>query len=66
MQTFSIRGLRDRSVELTREAEAGRLSQVTRHGQPLLVSVLFTGELSQHGVRAAYTGLGLRAKRVGS
>jgi predicted HTH domain antitoxin len=53
MQTFSIRDLRDRSGELTREAEAGRLSLVTRHGQPLFVSVPFTGELLQHGVRAA-------------
>jgi predicted HTH domain antitoxin len=53
MQTFSIRDLRDRSGELTREAEAGRLSLVTRHGQPLFVSVPFTGQILEHGVRPA-------------
>lgn len=53
MQIFSIRDLRDRSGELSREAEQGRLSLVTRHGQPLFVSVPFTDEVMQHGVRAA-------------
>ncbi len=53
MQTFSIRDLRDRSGELTREAEEGRLSLITKHGQPLLVTVPFTGDLLQHGVRKA-------------
>ena len=53
MQTFSIRDLRDRSGELTREAEAGRLSLVTRHGQPLFVSVPFTEDVISHGVHTA-------------
>lgn len=53
MQTFTIRDLRDRSGELTREAEAGRLSLVTRHGQPLFVSVPFSGDVLAHGVGAA-------------
>ncbi len=53
MQTFSIRDLRDRSGELTREAEAGRLSLVTRHGQPLFVSVPFTGQMLARIARAA-------------
>lgn len=51
MQTFSIRDLRDRSGELTREAEEGRLSLVTKHGQPLFVTLPFTEDLLQHGVR---------------
>lgn len=51
MQTFSIRDLRDRSGELTREAEEGRLSLVTKHGQPLFVTLPFTEDLVQHGVR---------------
>ena len=53
MQTFSIRDLRDRSGELSREAEAGRLSLVTRHGQPLFVSVPFTEEVVASGVHTA-------------
>lgn len=51
MQTFSIRDLRDRSGELTREAEEGRLSLITKHGQPLFVSVPFTDAVMEHGVR---------------
>ena len=53
MQTFSIRDLRDRSGELTREAEEGRMSLVTKHGQPRFVSVPFTDEVMQHGARFA-------------
>ncbi len=53
MQTFSIRDLRDRSGELTREAQAGRLSLVTKHGKPILVSVPFTEELIELGVLSA-------------
>lgn len=53
MQTFSIRELRERSGDLSREAEEGRLALVTRHGQPLFVSVPFTDDLLQAGVHAA-------------
>jgi predicted HTH domain antitoxin len=53
METFTIRELRERSGDLSREAEAGRLSLVTRHGQPLFVSVPFTDELLQAGVHTA-------------
>ena len=53
MQTFSIRDLRDRSGELTREAEEGRMSLVTKHGQPLFVSVPFTDAVMEHGARFA-------------
>jgi len=53
MQTYSIRELRERSGELSREAEAGRLALVTRRGQPLFVSVPFTDELLQAGVHTA-------------
>ena len=54
MQTFSIRDLRDRSGELTHEAEEGRMSLVTKHGQPLFVSVPFTDEVMQSGVHVAW------------
>lgn len=53
MQTFTIRELRERSGDLSREAEEGRLSIVTRHGQPLFVSVPFTDELLRAGVHTA-------------
>ncbi len=53
MHTFTIRELRERSGELSREAEEGRLALVTRHGHPLFVSVPFTGDLLQMGVHTA-------------
>ncbi len=53
MQIFSIRELRERSGELSREAEEGRLALVTRHGNPLFVSVPFTDELLEAGVHTA-------------
>ncbi len=53
MQIFTIRELRERSGELSREADQGRLALVTRHGQPLFVSVPFTDELLQAGVHTA-------------
>lgn len=53
MQTFTIRELRERSGELSREAEEGRLALVTRHGQPLFVSVPFTEDLLEAGVHTA-------------
>jgi predicted HTH domain antitoxin len=53
MHTFTVRELRERSGELSREAEEGRLALVTRHGHPLFVSVPFTDELLAAGVHAA-------------
>jgi predicted HTH domain antitoxin len=53
MQTFTVRELRERSGELSKEAEEGRLALVTRHGQPLFVSVPFNEDLLQLGVHAA-------------
>jgi predicted HTH domain antitoxin len=61
MQTFSIRDLRDRSGELTHEAEEGRMSLVTKHGQPLFVTLPFTEDLLQHGVRKSLAMTLLRA-----
>ena len=53
MQTFSIRDLHKHSGDLTREAEAGHLALVTKHGQPLFVSVPFDDTLLQTGVHVA-------------
>jgi prevent-host-death family protein len=53
MQTFSIRDLQDRTGELVREAESGRLSVVTKHGQPVFVAVPFDEALLREGVAVA-------------
>jgi prevent-host-death family protein len=53
MQTFTIRDLRDRTGDLVREAEAGKLSVVTKHGQPVFVAVPFDEALLKEGVKVA-------------
>lgn len=57
MQTFTIRDLRDRTGELVRDAEAGKLSLVTKHGHPVFLAVPFDETLLKHGVA---TGLAVR------
>jgi prevent-host-death family protein len=53
MHTFTIRELRDRTGELVRDAEAGKLSVVTKHGQPVFVAVPFDEVLLRGGVNVA-------------
>lgn len=53
MHTFTIRDLRDRTAEIVREAEAGKLSLVTKHGQPVFVAVPFDEALLREGVHVA-------------
>lgn len=53
MRTFTIRDLRDRTSELVRDAEAGELSIVTKHGQPVFIAVPFDESLLKSGVNAA-------------
>ncbi|WP_077732527.1 MULTISPECIES: type II toxin-antitoxin system prevent-host-death family antitoxin [Methylocaldum] len=53
MHTFTIRDLRDRTGELVRDAEAGKLSVVTKHGQPIFVAVPFDDFLLREGVNVA-------------
>lgn len=53
MQSFTLRDLRERPGELSREAEQGHPALVTRHGHPLFVSVPFSEQLVQHGVHTA-------------
>jgi prevent-host-death family protein len=53
MHAFTIRDLRDRTADLVRDAEAGKLSIVTKHGQPVFVAVPFSEELLNHGVPTA-------------
>ena len=53
MQTFNIRDLRDRTGDLVRESESGRLAVVTKHGQPVFVAVPFDETLLREGVAVA-------------
>lgn len=51
METFTIRDLRLRTGELVRRAEAGKLSVVSKRGQPVFVAVPFEEGLIEKGVR---------------
>ncbi|MBD5804147.1 hypothetical protein AZOA_35900 [Azoarcus sp. Aa7] len=53
METFTVRDLRERTGELIRSTETGRLSVVTKHGKPVFVAVAFDDALFADGVRAA-------------
>jgi prevent-host-death family protein len=53
MDTFTIRDLRERTGELVRDAEAGRLAVVTKRGRPLFVAVPFDEGLLSQGVPVA-------------
>jgi prevent-host-death family protein len=54
MESFSIRDLRERTGDLVRGAEGGRLSLVTKRGKPLFVAVPFDDALLQGGVRHSF------------
>lgn len=53
MESFTIRDLRERTGELVRNAEAGHLSVVAKHGHPLFVAVPLDEHLLESGVAAA-------------
>jgi prevent-host-death family protein len=53
VETFSVRDLRERTGELVREAEAGRLSLVAKHGRPLFVTVPMDEQLLREGISTA-------------
>jgi prevent-host-death family protein len=53
MDAFTIRDLRERTGDLIRDAEEGKLSVVTKHGQPVFVAVPFDETLLREGVRVA-------------
>ncbi len=53
MDSFTIRDLRERTGELVRDAEAGRLSVVTKWGRPIFVAVPFDDVLLEQGVKVA-------------
>jgi len=53
MDVFTIRDLRERTGDLVRDAEEGRLSIITKHGQPIFVAVPFDEALLKEGGRCA-------------
>ncbi len=53
MKIFTIRDMRERSHELAQNAEAGKLSIVTRHGRPLFVAVPFDEAMVKGSVGVA-------------
>ena len=53
METFTIRDLRERTGELVRNAEAGHLSVVAKHGHPLFVAVPLDETVLSRGVQVA-------------
>ena len=53
MEIFTIRDLRERTGELVRGAEAGKLSLVTKHGLGVFVAMPFDEDLVRSGVRVA-------------
>lgn len=74
MDTFTVRELRERTGELIRDAEAGKLSIVTKYGQPVFVAVPFDEVLVREGVAVAlavklfdeeHVSLGKAAKLAG-
>ena len=53
METFTVRDLRERTGALIRGAEAGKLSVITKHGNPVFVAVPFDDALLESGVRTS-------------
>jgi len=53
METFSIRDLRERTGDLVRTAESGRLSIVAKHGHPLFVAVPLDEYVLSQGIGVA-------------
>ena len=76
---FSVRDLRNKSGELLRDAEAGQISLITKHGKPAILAVPFDNHLISRGVplsrdgeqtiinpvKANHSGAGKRTCEVG-
>lgn len=53
LDVFTVRDLRQRSGDLLRDAEQGRLSLITKHGKPAILAVPFDERLLSQGVHRA-------------
>lgn len=50
IEVFSVRDLRNRSTEFVRDAEAGRLSVITKRGKPTALTIPFDRRLIELGL----------------
>ena len=53
MDTFTVRDLREHTGQLIHDAEAGKLSLITKHGRPVFLAVPFSEDLLELGLRQA-------------
>lgn len=53
LDVFTVRDLRQRTGELLRDAEAGRLALITKHGRPAYLAVPFDERLLSLGLHRA-------------
>ncbi|MCP4264641.1 MAG: type II toxin-antitoxin system prevent-host-death family antitoxin [Candidatus Brocadiaceae bacterium] len=53
LDVFTARDLRNRSGELLKDAEAGQVSLITKHGKPAILAIPFDKWLLNHGVHRA-------------
>ena len=53
LNVFSARDVRQRSGELLRNAEHGRLAVITKHGRPAILAVPFDERLVEVGIHRA-------------
>ncbi len=53
LNVFSARDVRQRSGELLRDAEHGRLAIITKHGRPAILAVPFDERLVEVGIHRA-------------
>lgn len=53
LDVFTVHGLRQRTGDLLRDAENGRLALITKHGRPAFLAVPFDERLLKHGVNKA-------------
>lgn len=53
IDVFSVRDLRNRSGDLLKDAEAGQVALITKHGRPAILAVPFDERLIGHGVHRA-------------
>lgn len=51
MDTFTVRDLREHTGQLIHDAEAGKLSLITKHGRPVFLAVPFSEDLLELGLR---------------
>ncbi|MBI5016837.1 MAG: type II toxin-antitoxin system prevent-host-death family antitoxin [Deltaproteobacteria bacterium] len=75
LDVFTVRDLRERTGDLIRDAEQGRLVLVTKHGKPALLALPFDEQLLEYGVHRAlalklfeegHVGLAAAAKIAGT